>query len=386
MFEEEERLADEELAYWLAFDQIEGVGLGPRKIRFLHERLGSLRTAWNAGRDVLRYIPGFDEKLVAKLIASRQEIDPEAVLADLRKTSVDAIAYADIRYPSRLKEIHDPPAILYVNGNFDPAVLNWAAAVVGTRRPTSYGQRLAKEISRGLSENGVTVISGMALGIDSLAHWGAIEGGSKTIAVLPCGPDYCYPSSNRRLFKALIEEDRGCVISEYFPGMRPQSFSFPARNRIVSGLSRAVAVIEGGMSSGSLITARQAFEQNREVFAVPGRVDSLMSAGPNDLIVKDMAHLLRNYQDLLKEMNWIPSQNGRTVATLVELYGREREVYELLSAEPIHFDTLCERTGMAAGEMSATLTMLELAGIAGRAPGDWYALNKPGSVNDPLSG
>lgn len=381
MFPAEEGLTEEELACWLAFDQLTGTGVGPIRIKLLYDRLGSMQTAWAASKEVLQRIPGFNEQTMDKFMAKRQEIDPEAILEQLRKTAITAIPYADPRYPSRLREIHEPPMVLYVNGSLADVNLNWTVGVVGTRNPTNYGQRLAKEISLGLSQNGVTVVSGMALGIDSLAHWGAIEGGSKTIAVLACGPDHCYPSSNKRLFRTLLEEEKGCVISEYFPGLKPDTFRFPARNRIISGLSHAVVVVEGALDSGSLITARLAFEQNREVFAVPGRVDSPMSQGPNELICRNVAHLVRDHEDVLQALNWVTGRQGRDAATVVELYGREKDVYELLSGEPIHFDVLCERTAMQAGEMSATLTMLELAGVVVRMSGDWYSLSKPGYAN-----
>ncbi|MBY0360063.1 MAG: DNA-processing protein DprA [Candidatus Obscuribacterales bacterium] len=374
MADEDGQLNEEELAYWLAFDQVKGCGIGTAKIRYLYERLESLKTAWNASKEVLMRMAGFNEHLLEKFMAKRNEIEPQALLEELRKSGISAVPFIDERYPFRLRQIHDPPAVLYINGAFSEADFNWVIGIVGTRNPTNYGQRIAKEFSRYLSEQGVHIASGMALGIDSLSHWGAIEGGSKTIAVLPCGADNCYPSTNKRLFKTMIEEGKGIVVSEYFPGTKPDKFRFPERNRIVSGLSRAVLVIEGNLNSGSLITARLAFEQNREVFAVPGRIDSVMSEGPNDLIARNMAHILRKPQQVMDELEWVQVDDGRNVTTMVELYGREKEVYELLSAEPIHFDVLCQKTGMAAGEMSATLTMLELAGVVNRLPGDWYVL------------
>jgi DNA processing protein len=246
--------------------------------------------------------------------------------------------------------------------------------IVGTRTPTALGQKLAKEISSGLAQSGVTIVSGMALGIDSLAHWGALESKGKTVAVLGSGVDYCYPSSNRHLYQALTEGGNGAVISEFFPGTKPEKWHFPARNRIISGMSQALAVIEAGEISGALITAKMAFEQSREVFAVPGRLNDRMSAGTNDLIAKNMAHLLRSYTDILEDMGWVSTGVSQTVPTIVELYGREREVFELMSLEPVHFDHLAEKTGMNTGELSATLTMLELGGLISRLPGDWYCL------------
>jgi DNA processing protein len=220
----------------------------------------------------------------------------------------------------------------------------------------------------------------MALGVDSLAHWGAIEANGRTVAVLGCGVDVCYPSSNKPLYKSLTEADDQAVVSEFLPGTKPETWRFPARNRIISGMSQALVVVEAGESSGALITAQMAFEQNREVFAIPGRVDSPMSIGTNGLIARNMAHLCRNYMDIMNEMDWVASARGEKLPAVVELYGREREVFELVSPQPVHFDYLLEKTGMNTGELSATLTMLELAGVVARLPGDWYARETQGAT------
>jgi DNA processing protein len=262
--------------------------------------------------------------------------------------------------------------ILYVNGKLHPDYMRTTIAIVGTRRPSSYGQRYAKEIARHLARAGATIISGMAVGVDSLAHWGAIDGGGRTVAVLGCGADVCYPAGNRPLFKRLSEGDDGAVVSEFFPGTKPEPWRFPARNRIISGLSQAVLVVEAGQTSGSLITAKLAFEQSREVFALPGRIDNAMSAGTHQLIKENVAHIFISPDAMLKELGWASVPVGKAIPTVVELYGKEKDIHELISNEPIHFDHLIERSGMAAGELSATLTMLELAGVVERLTGDWY--------------
>lgn len=370
--EDENKLTEEELAHWVAFSLLNGIG--PKRVQLLDERLGSIITAWNASPAVLQRIPGFGPETIAAMEQGRKGIDPGKLLQKLRDDNIQVWTLKDSSYPIYLRNIADPPICLFVAGQINFSAFNNVAAVVGTRNPTNYGQKLAKDIARGLSENGVTVISGMAIGVDSLAHWGAIEGGSPTIAVLACGPDVCYPSSNRKLYKTILEQNKGAIISEYFPGTQPEKFRFPARNRIVSGLSQAVVVIEGGVTSGSLITARIAFDQSREVFAVPGRVDSPMSEGPHKLIKDIKAHICTGYQDVLQEMSWekVPGKVEGDKPTAVKLYGREKEVYDLIELEPIHFDTLSDRTAMQAGELSATLTMLELAGLVSRLQGDWY--------------
>lgn len=372
LIEEDKPLSEEELAHWVAFSLVNGVG--PKRVQMLLERLGSIVTAWNASSLVLQRLPGFGPETIATFEEGRKGIEPAKLLQKLKDDNIQVWTLKDGSYPIWLRNIADPPICLFVKGEISFSAFHNVAAVVGTRRPTSYGQKLAKDIAKGLSENGVTVISGMAVGVDSLAHWGAIEGGSPTLAVLACGPDVCYPSSNRRLYKAIVEDNKGAIISEYFPGTTPEKFRFPQRNRIVSGLSQAVVVVEGEVTSGSLITARMAFEQSREVFAVPGRVDSPMSEGPHKLIREDRAHLCTGHLDVLKEMSWekVPGKVEGNKPTAVKLYGREKEVYDLIEAEPIHFDTLIERTSMQTGEMSATLTMLELAGLVSRLQGDWY--------------
>jgi DNA processing protein len=292
---------------------------------------------------------------------------------------VTAWTLKDPHYPLRLRHIDDPPIVLYVKGEIGIEHLTHTIGVVGTRQATQYGKRLAEETAKGLSEHGVTVVSGLAAGIDSCAHMGAIKGGTPTIAVLGCGPDVCYPPSNQGLFDTIVKEGKGVTISEYFPGTQPEKFRFPARNRIISGLSEAVVVVEGGLDSGSLITAYQAFDQNRSVFAFPGRVDSPMAAGPHKLIRDTRAQLCTSYEDVLDDLGWVKTKAGpveRERPAVVQLYGREREIYDLISTEPIHFDVLCEKSGMDAGEMSATLTMLELAGLILRETGDWYLRNR----------
>jgi DNA processing protein len=247
-------------------------------------------------------------------------------------------------------------------------------AVVGTRRCTSYGQNKAREIAKDLVEKNIVVVSGMAIGIDSFVHNACVNAGGKTVAVLACGPDIAYPSSNKQLYNRIINEDRGAVVSEYMPGIRPEKWRFPQRNRIVSGMSRAVIVIEAGQESGALITAKIAFEQNRDVFAIPGRTDNLMSMGTNKLIAHTKAHMIRHVGDFMYKMNWIKDkeEEGVYVPTIVELYGREKDLYEYLSNEPLHFDALLAMSNMSVGELSSTLTMLEIAGVVKRDDADFY--------------
>lgn len=362
-----------ELPYWLAFDQLSGVGLGGKRLRMLFDHFLSIEAAWIASAAELRTLPWLKTEQIEQIVEKRKEVNLDQLLETLEKTGVTALPLNHPLYPSRLREIADPPIVLYMKGQLTPQELDHSIAIVGTRRPTTYGQRLAKEFARGLAEAGATVVSGMAVGVDSLCHWGAIEGGGRTVAVLASGPDLCYPTSNKPLYNGLIDGTHGAVLSEFFPGTKPEPWRFPARNRIISGLSKGVVVIEAGATSGSLITADIGFEQSREIFAIPGRVDAPMSMGCNKLIAANKAQLVMNYIDVLNALNWVSVPTPREVPTMVELFGREKEVFELVTSEPVHFDVLSQKLEMSAGELSATLTMLELAGIVERLPGDWYA-------------
>ncbi len=363
---------EQEIAHWLAFDQMHGVGVGCKKIQMLFEYFGSLRAAWLADQSQLTDVRGITREIAAAIVEKRPTIDPDGLLDACKKAKVDVFPIYHPLYPMLLRGIEDPPVVLYLKGLLAPEHLFHSIAVVGTRKPTSYGRSTAKELARDLALSGVTVISGMAVGIDSLAHWGAIEAGGKTIAVLACGPDICYPSSNRPLYDKLINAGHGAVVSEFFPGTRPEPWRFPARNRIISGLSRGVVVVEAGKESGALITAEIAFNQGHATFAIPGRIDSPMSIGSNKLIMKSKAQLIRNANDIMQELEWATAPRVNEVPCIVQLFGREKEIFDLISFEPVHFDQLCHKSGMAPGELSATLTMLELAGIVVRQPGDWY--------------
>ncbi len=371
-FEEELTFDEEEISIWVAFDQL-GAGFGVRRVSILVELFGSLKAAWNASSSELLSMKGIPRDAIEEFLAKRSGLVPEQLADKLTASNVVAIPHHHPSYPSRLRQIHDPPLVLYQRGALAAEDLRTAISIVGTRNPSAYGRQLAKEFGRQLSACGVTIVSGMAIGVDSLAHWGSLESQGRTVAVLGCGADVCYPSSNKPLYAEIVNKSRGAVVSEFFPGTQPEPWRFPARNRIISGMSHAVIVIEAGESSGALITARIAFEQNRAVFAVPGRVDSRMSVGTNKIIASQLAQLVSSPLDVLSHLQWVTSPGaGAVVPTVVELFGREKEVYDLLSAEPMHFDHLCAKTGMPAGEMSATLTMLELAGVVLRHPGDWY--------------
>lgn len=369
-----DRVSDNELKYWLAFTQ-DGNLMGNKRIALLVDRFQSLEVAWDASPEELKGINQdlFTPGVLSKLQAFRKACNPDEILARLRKTDTQAITFIDPAYPFKLRHTYDAPMVIYVRGNFPPPQrLNYVCAIVGTRKATQYGLKCARDLADALVKSGCVIASGMALGIDAAAHWGAIEGGGITLAVLGCGPDEVYPPGNQKLYDAILANN-GCIVSEHFPGTKPDKWMFPQRNRIVAGISQAITIVEAPESSGALITAHMGFDGGSEVFVVPGRIDSPTFKGSNALVTKTKARMITGADDILEEMNWVKVEAPHMVPTVVELFGREKEIYDLLTETPIHFDVLCEKTSMPAGEMSATLTMLELAGIVVRHAGDWYS-------------
>ena len=372
-FAEELQFSEEELACWLVFSQMQGLKINDDQFKNILDRFENLINLFAQDRRELIDSRLFKTEVVDSFLSQKEKAEPDKMLAVLKEKEVTALPFTHPLYPAKLRHIHSPPRVLYMKGRLDPQDLRATIAVVGTRKPTSYGRKLAKDFSRELAASGATIVSGMAVGIDSLAHWGALEAGGKTVAVLASGVDHCYPSANRPLYEKLIEQEAGAVVSEFFPGTTPEKWRFPARNRIVSGMSDALLVVEAGESSGALITANLAFGQSRCVFAIPGRVDGAMSAGTNQLIAKTVAQLVVKPEDILDNLGWVPGKKERNVPTVVELFGREKEVFDFLSSEPVHFDQICHEVGMAAGELSATLTILELGGVVERHPGEWFS-------------
>jgi len=371
-----ESFGDDELRYWLALAQCT---TGYNLWNFF-EKFNSLKPFWLASRDELVMI-GQTEKLglewltmplIDKILKKKTTVDPDKILAALHETKATAYAIAHPFYPAMLRHVNDPPAILYHIGGMDLSELEPSIGVVGTRHPTPYGQKHAKAFARELAASGMTVVSGMALGVDSLAHWGAIEAGGRTVAVVAGGPDHCYPSSNRPLYQKLTESKQGCVISEFFPGIKPDQWHFPARNRIIAGMTKGLLVIEAGEKSGSLITSGQAFDYGRLVYAIPNKIDSPQSVGTHRLISETKAKLVTNVQMIMTDLGIAGHSKAKQSPRAIELFGREREVFELIGDEPVHFDHLADTTGMGIGELSSTLTILELAGVVERLAGDAY--------------
>ena len=358
-------MESEELRYWLWWNRIPGVG--PTRFFKLLENFGTMKDAWMAGEDQLAPIIG--AKALTGYKQTRTDWDPDLELKKAHHFGFRIFCLPDPEYPPNLKRIPDPPPVLYGWGNFDYGD-DIAVAIIGTRNPTPSGAFTAKDLAMQLSSQGLTIVSGMARGIDSQAHRGALEMSGRTIAVLGSGLDKPYPMENGPLMEKIARQ--GMVFSEFPLGTEPYAKNFPARNRIISGLSLGVVVVEAAQDSGSLITAGFALEQGRDVFAVPGNIENDRSKGPHKLI-RQGAKLVENYQDILTELA-IPQLSKAEIQAaddqaLTEL---ERKIITVMKREPLHIDQILRLAALAPAQVSSTLTQLELRGLVKRYPGQLY--------------
>jgi DNA processing protein len=356
-----------DLKYWVAFNRIQGIGRA--KFSLLEACFGDLEHAWKASAAELK-AAGLDSKSIEAVVTSRPDISPDAEIERLERNKVKAFTWNDPAFPARLKEIYDVPPVLYIRGDITPED-EWTIAVVGTRRATIYGREVTERLVSELVRNRITVVSGLARGIDSIAHRTALEAGGRTIAVFACGLDEVYPPENVKLAQAIIE--RGALVSEHPLGTRPKKEHFPLRNRIMSGLSLGVLVIEGDVNSGAMITADRALEQNREVFAVPGSILSPASRGTNRLI-KEGAKLVNDVQDILEELNLTMIPRQLEMREIVPENETESLIMKYLSHEPTHIDEVCRSSSLPIATVSSTLAMMELKGIVRQMGGMNYIL------------
>lgn len=356
-----------EIKYWVGFSLISGIG----RVRFsqLESHFGNLENAWKAPAAELKQ-SGLDKNSVRAITTWRPKISLDTEMEKLERYGVRVLTYRDQDYPARLKEIYDYPPLLYVRGTLE-AQDEWCLAVVGTRRATVYGRQVTEEIVADLARNKITIASGLARGIDSIAHRAALEAGGRSLAVFACGLDTVYPAENTDLAKRVMQQ--GALISEYPLGVKPRADNFPRRNRILSGLSLGVLVIEAGETSGAMITAHLATEQNRDVFAIPGSILSPASKGTNQLI-QEGAKLVRDYTDILQELNLTAVAQQLEMKELLPASETESLLLKQLSAEPTHIDEVCRASGLPASTVSSTLAMMELKGLVKQVGGMNYSL------------
>ena len=362
---------NDDLPYWIAFHRVSRLG----RVRFgvLESHFGELKHAWAASESELR-ASRLDDRTIAEIIKTRADADPMDELERLERHKVVAYTWHEPEYPARLRQIHDMPPVIYVKGTLKPED-EISLAVVGTRKATTYGREVTREFVRDLVPAGLTIASGLALGIDSVAHHAALQAGGRTIAVLGSGVDIIYPTKNVDLSREIA--DNGALISDYPIGIPPLKEHFPRRNRIMSGISLGTLVIEGAEKSGALITARQALDQNREVFAVPGSALAERSRGPNLLIQRGEAKLVLHAEDILQELNMPQGDKQLNLPSTPEPVDEEQAaVLRLLSHSPVHIDEIYRASGMSMPEVSSTLTMLELNDLVRQVGGMRYTLTR----------
>ena len=358
----------------VALSLVPGVGSG--RMRGLVSRMGSAQAALGASAAALASVPGIGRELAAQIAAADCGEAVEKQLARAAKIGAEMVALGDPTYPFLLRQIADPPAFLWMRGRLPvgegPAR---ALAVVGTRRMSPYGARVAKEVTEALVREGFVIVSGLAYGVDAAAHQAALDAGGCTIAVLGSGVDRVYPAQHRRLAEALIDKG-GALLSEYAMGAPPDGVHFPRRNRIVSGLALGTLVVEAYEEGGALITARLALEQNREVFAAPGSVHSPASAGAHRLIQKGEAKLVQCVEDILEELQIAPEASSAPAKPAPALAAEEQALCQALAAatEPLHINTLCLAVGMDPAAALAHLLGLELKGVVKQMAGKKFFL------------
>ncbi|MBN2258463.1 MAG: DNA-processing protein DprA [Anaerolineaceae bacterium] len=357
-------MTDEKL-FWIGFNLVKGIGAV--RLQALLDHFGELSTAWQAPVCELEQA-GLSPKIIQNLLQVRRQVDLSRILSEIERKGIQILTWLDALYPQRLKEIDQPPPVLYLKGSYELEDA-WAVAVVGTRHITSYGRQVAAEIGNFLGSHGITVISGLARGVDAVAHTAALDAGGRSLAILGSGVDRIYPPENRQLAERLCQA--GGLISDYAPGTPPDSANFPPRNRIISGLSLATVVIEAGLESGALITATFAAEQGREVFAVPGNVNAPQSAGANRLI-QDGARPLLAAHEILSALELTCIEEKIETRRSLPSDPTESRIINEMGFEAVHADELSTRLEIPIETVSATLTMMELKGLVRQVGGMSY--------------
>lgn len=355
--------------YWIAFSSIESIDSA--FIMRLYNYFGDIEAAYNANEREFENIDGLSVKKAQNFVEARKNLDIEKVFNEVEKRSIGFLTFEDENYPQMLKEIYHPPAVLYYKGDLSRINFNKTLAVVGSRKSSTYAKDALKLILSGLRNTDITIVSGLAAGIDTAAHNLAIEFGLKTIGVIASGFDYTYPASNKKLYED-IEREHGVIFSEYYPTFEPLKYRFPQRNRIVSGLSYGTLVAEASLKSGALITANLTLEQGRELMCIPGMITNPNTQGIYKLL-KNGATLVTEANDILNTLDWeVQKQQNLDLKSTLELSEDETKVLSHLEVEEKNFDELQTLTNMDVETLLTNLTLLELKGIIKKIDGDRY--------------
>jgi DNA processing protein len=366
------------LYYWLALNRISGVGAV--LYRRLLEKFGSPEKVFQAEFGDLQGVEGLRQSTAQAIVKFKKAEKIDRELEELEKKRVEILTLEDPCYPSLLAQIHDPPPFLYYLGK-PSEQNNQVLAVVGSRNSSPYGIRMTERLTWSLAKNGLTVVSGLARGIDTAAHYGALMAQGRTIAVLGSGLDVIYPPENQKLFDQIVEQ--GLVCSEFPLGTLPERQNFPVRNRIISGMALGVVIVEATLRSGSLITARLALDQGREVFAVPGSIESFKSSGTHRLI-KQGAKLVENAQDILEELQWpmtsesaFEEMGAPTPVFSPSFSPQEKRIWDLLQDEPVHVDQIARRAEISIAPLLSILLEMEIKGMIKQQPGKFFIRSNP---------
>lgn len=358
------------LKYWLAISKASYSD--SKFIKALIEYFDSPKMAWTASGTDLMQMFNVNSKKIESFIALKNTINPDELLDYVEKKNIKVITFNNKEYPFLLKQIYDFPAILYVKGDLNSCNMDKTLAVVGSRTSSNYSKDILNKLIDDIRGEDITIISGLAIGVDSCAHSAAIRNNLKTIGVIASGFDYIYPKENKKLYKQ-IEESHGAVISEYYPSERPEIWKFPKRNRIISGLAKGTLIVEAGLKSGALITAKLCLEQNRELMCIPGLITNPNTEGIYKLL-KEGAGLVTKAKDIFDSLNWQYNLHLANLAknSPINLLDNEKQIYEILNLEPKTFDEILGESKINAQKLMGIITTMELTGIIKQLPGQKY--------------
>jgi len=362
-------MSDEKYIMWLTYV----LGIGSKRYDELINKFGNAQLVYNAKISELQKMR-IPENIIKKIIDCKANFNYDDKLEQLHKKGIKFITRENPIYPPRLKNIPDPPIALYMKGEL-PTENGFHASIVGARRCSEYGSTMAYSISKGLGAIGAVIVSGLATGIDSVAHKAALDVGARTIAVLGCGVDICYPPQNRDLYEKIAQQEQCCILSEFPPEVKAMPYHFPMRNRIVSGLSDALIIVEAAKGSGTFTTVDHALDQGKYVFAVPGNATSKLSEGTN-LIIKEGAYLITDHKDVLEHFEGLLeiAAEQEEKPKQINLNGNEIIVYNLISKEPVSIEFLMSKLDINMKDIQSTLMLLELKQYITSLPGQRYIL------------